>query len=122
MNEETEYQTSHIIGIRYMTEDFIQSILDDASEIKKNPSKYAGNLKGKILSLAFWEASTRTRLSFESAMLRLGGKTLGFSSQAGTSIEKGESLSDTITMLAGYSLSLFSKRGRVVSSPGAPAL
>ena len=103
MNEETEYQTSHIIGIRYMTEDFIQSILNDASEMKKNPSKYAENLKGKILALAFWEASTRTRLSFESAMLRLGGKTLGFSSQAGTSIEKGESLSDTITMLAGYS-------------------
>ena len=95
MNEEIDYKTSHIIGIRYMTEDFIQSILDDASEIKKNPSKYAENLKGKILSLAFWEASTRTRLSFESAMLRLGGKTLGFSSQAGTSIEKGESLSDT---------------------------
>ena len=103
MNEEIDYKTSHIIGIRYMTEDFIQSILDDASEIKKNPSKYAENLKGKILSLAFWEASTRTRLSFESAMLRLGGQTLGFSSQAGTSIEKGESLSDTITMLAGYS-------------------
>jgi aspartate carbamoyltransferase catalytic subunit len=103
MNEENEYQTEHIIGIRYMTEEFIQHILDDASEIKKNPTKYGDNLKGKILSLAFWEASTRTKLSFESAMLRLGGKTLGFSSQAGTSIEKGESLSDTITMLAGYS-------------------
>jgi aspartate carbamoyltransferase catalytic subunit len=103
MNEDTEYQTSHIIGIRYMNEDFIQNILDDASEIKENPSKYADALKGKILSLAFWEASTRTRLSFESAMLRLGGETIGFSSQAGTSIEKGESLSDTITMLASYS-------------------
>ena len=86
-----------------MTEDYIQSILDEAFLIKRNPSKYTEELKGKILSLAFWEASTRTRLSFESAILRLGGRTLGFSSQVGTSIEKGESLSDTITMLAGYS-------------------
>lgn len=103
MYEENNFKTPHIIGIKYMSEDYIQSILDEAFKIKQNPAKYAEDLKGKILSLAFWEASTRTRLSFESAILRLGGQTLGFSSQAGTSIEKGESLSDTITMLAGYS-------------------
>ncbi len=103
MNNENNFKVPHIIGIKNMTEDYIQSILDEAFLIKRNPSKYTEELKGKILSLAFWEASTRTRLSFESAILRLGGRTLGFSSQVGTSIEKGESLSDTITMLAGYS-------------------
>lgn len=103
MNNENNFKVPHIIGIKNMTEDYIQSILDEAFLIKQNPSNYAEELKGKILSLAFWEASTRTRLSFESAILRLGGRTLGFSSQVGTSIEKGESLSDTITMLAGYS-------------------
>lgn len=103
MNKENNFKVPHIIGIKNMSEEYIQNILDEAFLIKRNPSKYTEELKGKILSLAFWEASTRTRLSFESAILRLGGRTLGFSSQAGTSIEKGESLSDTITMLAGYS-------------------
>lgn len=93
---------SHIIGIKEMIEEDILKILDHAREMKKNPSKYSERLNGKILALAFWEPSTRTRLSFESAMLRLGGKTIGFSSQAGTSLEKGESLTDTITMLASY--------------------
>lgn len=103
MFEESEFKTPHIIGIKNLSEEYLDEILDEAFLIKQNPVKYQENLKGKILSLAFWEASTRTRLSFESAILRLGGRTLGFSSQAGTSIEKGESLSDTITMLAGYS-------------------
>lgn len=103
MNSENNFKVPHITGIKNMTEEYIQNILDEASQIKKDPSRYSEELKGKILALAFWEASTRTRLSFESAILRLGGMTLGFSSQAGTSIEKGESLSDTITMLAGYS-------------------
>ncbi|MHA1973188.1 MAG: aspartate carbamoyltransferase [Candidatus Hodarchaeales archaeon] len=93
----------HITGIREMKKEFISEILAKAFEIKNNPSDYSEKLKGKILALAFWEPSTRTRLSFESAMLRLGGQTMGFSSQAGTSIEKGESLSDTVTMLASYS-------------------
>ncbi|WP_455143392.1 aspartate carbamoyltransferase [Candidatus Hodarchaeum mangrovi] len=94
---------SHIIGIRDMKEEYIQEIINQTYEIKKFPSKYSNLLNGRILALAFWEPSTRTRLSFESAMLRLGGTCMGFSSQAGTSIEKGESLSDTITMLASYS-------------------
>ncbi|NHJ02814.1 MAG: aspartate carbamoyltransferase [Candidatus Heimdallarchaeota archaeon] len=92
----------HIIRIRDMSEEFIQTIIDETYQIKNHPNDFNDVLKGKILALAFWEPSTRTRLSFESAMLRLGGQTMGFSSQSGTSIEKGESLSDTITMLASY--------------------
>lgn len=60
-------------------------------------------LEGKIMAAAFFEPSTRTRLSFESAMHRLGGSVIGFSSAEGTSIEKGESLEDTIRMLDNYS-------------------
>ncbi len=61
------------------------------------------DLKGKIMASAFFEPSTRTRLSFESAMKRLGGEVIGFSSSEGTSIDKGESFSDTIRMLDRYS-------------------
>ena len=94
--------TSHLIAIRDLEEQDILRILDYANLIKQKPSNFYDRLNGKILALAFWEPSTRTRLSFETAMLRLGGSTTGFSSSTGTSLEKGESLSDTITMLANY--------------------
>ncbi|MFX1285247.1 MAG: aspartate carbamoyltransferase [Promethearchaeota archaeon] len=94
--------TSHLVAIRDLSEQDIVRILDYAKLIKQHPSDFKNRLKGKILALAFWEPSTRTRLSFEIAMLRLGGSVTGFSSSAGTSLEKGESLSDTITMLANY--------------------
>ncbi len=94
--------TSHLVTIRYLSEQDILRILDYATLIKQHPSNFHDRLKGKILALAFWEPSTRTRLSFEIAMLRLGGSVTGFSSSVGTSLEKGESLSDTITMLANY--------------------
>src|SRR5207245_7419507 len=60
-------------------------------------------LEGKILSTLFFEPSTRTRLSFESAMARLGGRVLGFSGTEGTSVQKGETLADTIRMVEAYS-------------------
>ncbi|MFW9993593.1 MAG: aspartate carbamoyltransferase [Candidatus Odinarchaeota archaeon] len=95
-------EISHLTGIRDMKEQDIQKILNYAEEIKKNTASYYGRLSGKVLAVAFWEPSTRTRLSFETAMLRLGGGVTGFSSTMGTSVEKGESLSDTIIMLAEY--------------------
>ncbi len=96
------FETSHLIAIRDLEEQDIQRILDYAKLIKQKPSDFSNRLNGKILALAFWEPSTRTQLSFETAMMRLGGSVTGFSSSAGTSLEKGESLSDTITMLANY--------------------
>ncbi|NBK93504.1 aspartate carbamoyltransferase [bacterium 1XD21-13] len=77
-------------------------LLDLASDIEKNPVKYAHACDGKVLATLFYEPSTRTRLSFESAMIHLGGQVLGFSSAASSSAAKGESVSDTIRMISCY--------------------
>lgn len=73
-----------------------------ARDIEKNPAKYAHACSGRILATCFYEPSTRTRLSFESAMLRLGGEVLGFSEAASSSAAKGESVSDTIRIISCY--------------------
>ena len=77
-------------------------LLDLASDIEKNTVKYAHACDGKVLATLFYEPSTRTRLSFESAMIHLGGQVLGFSSAASSSAAKGESVSDTIRMISCY--------------------
>lgn len=77
-------------------------LLDLASDIEKNPAKYAHACDGKVLATLFYEPSTRTRLSFESAMIHLGGQVLGFSNAASSSAAKGESVSDTIRMISCY--------------------
>ena len=78
-------------------------LIEVAEDIKKNPEKYSKVAKNKILATCFYEPSTRTRLSFESAMLRLGGQVLGFSEAASSSASKGESVSDTVTVVGCYS-------------------
>ena len=80
----------------------LDGLLDLASDIEKNPVKYAHACDGKVLATLFYEPSTRTRLSFESAMIHLGGQVLGFSSAASSSAAKGESVSDTIRMISCY--------------------
>ena len=80
----------------------VAKVLDLASDIEKNPAKYAHACDGKVLATLFYEPSTRTRLSFESAMIHLGGQVLGFSSAASSSASKGESVSDTIRMISCY--------------------
>lgn len=77
-------------------------LLELAEKIIENPERYAHACEGKILATLFYEPSTRTRLSFESAMLRLGGKTLGFSSAGSSSVSKGETVADTIRIVSGY--------------------
>lgn len=78
----------------------LDKLLDLANDIEKFPGKYAHACDGKKLATCFYEPSTRTRLSFEAAMLNLGGNVLGFSSAASSSASKGESVSDTIRMIS----------------------
>lgn len=80
----------------------LDKLLDLANDIEKFPGKYAHACDGKKLATCFYEPSTRTRLSFEAAMLNLGGSVLGFSSAASSSASKGESVSDTIRMISCY--------------------
>ena len=77
-------------------------LLDLAEKILDKPQEFAHCCDGKILATLFFEPSTRTRLSFESAMLRLGGQVLGFSNAQSSSAAKGESVADTIRMISGY--------------------
>jgi len=84
----------------YTKEDYLQ-IIKKAAEFEKNPVQKI--LDGKIVATLFFEPSTRTRLSFESAVNKLGGRIIGFTDAASSSIKKGESLKDTIKTVANYS-------------------
>lgn len=80
----------------------LDRLFDLADDIAANPDKYAHACAGKKLATCFYEPSTRTRLSFEAAMLNLGGSVLGFSDAASSSASKGESVSDTIRIISCY--------------------
>ena len=80
----------------------LDKLLDPANDIEAHPEKYAHKCDGKKLATCFYEPSTRTRLSFEAAMLNLGGSVLGFHSADSSSASKGESVSDTIRVISCY--------------------
>lgn len=86
----------HLMSPLDFTTEELNNLFDLANRIEADPDKYAHVCDGKILATCFYEPSTRTRLSFESAMLHLGGQVLGFSDAASSSASKGESVSDTI--------------------------
>lgn len=93
----------HLIDIKDLSVEEIDELIEVAKDIIKYPEKYSEKCKGKILATLFFEPSTRTRLSFESAMLRLGGNVLGFSEANSSSAAKGESVADTVRVVGGYS-------------------
>ena len=92
----------HLMSPLDFSVDELDELLDLADDIEKNPARYAHTCDGKKLATCFYEPSTRTRLSFEAAMLNLGGSVLGFSSADSSSAAKGESVSDTIRVISCY--------------------
>ena len=92
----------HLMNALDLSVDEINKLIDLAETIIEEPTRYSEVCKGKKLATCFYEPSTRTRLSFESAMLNLGGQVLGFSSADSSSAAKGESVSDTIRVISSY--------------------
>ena len=92
----------HLMSPLDFSVDELDKLLDLANDIEKYPNKYAHACEGKKLATCFYAPSTRTRLSFEAAMLNLGGSVLGFASADSSSASKGESVSDTIRVISCY--------------------
>ncbi len=96
-------KSKHLIDPMDFSKDELQEIFKLAHQIIANPREYSHICDGRILATLFYEPSTRTRFSFEAAMMRLGGKILGFSEPSSSSTAKGETLADTIKMVSIYS-------------------
>lgn len=92
----------HLMSPMDFTVDELEELMDLANDIENNRDKYSEVCKGKKLATCFYEPSTRTRLSFEAAMINLGGQVLGFASADSSSAAKGESVSDTIRVISCY--------------------
>lgn len=97
------HDIEHIISIKDLKKEQIDYILEISKDIETNPEKYKNILEGKIIASLFFEPSTRTKLSFETAIKKLGGNTIGFEDIQNTSVKKGETFSDSIKIIAGYS-------------------
>lgn len=93
-------QLRHLMGPLDFTTDELEQLFDTADDIRENMQEYSHRMDGKILATCFYEPSTRTRLSFETAMLRLGGKVMGFADESNSSAAKGESVADTIRVIS----------------------
>ncbi len=98
------FKLKNIISIKDFERKDIDYLLDEAEKLEDvaKSKEISEELKGKLLGLMFFEPSTRTRLSFETAMKRLGGKCIGFDSSGSSSVSKGESIADTAKMFEGY--------------------
>ncbi len=92
----------NVIDLEDLSIQELMDIIRLANEIKASPQDFSESCKGKILATLFYEPSTRTQMSFKTAMLRLGGSIIGFDNPQNSSVSKGESLKDTITVVGGY--------------------
>lgn len=95
-------ENKHVIDLEDISKEELMEIIGLANKIMANPQEYSEACKGKILATLFYEPSTRTQMSFKTAMLRLGGNVIGFDNPQNSSVSKGESLKDTITVVGGY--------------------
>lgn len=89
----------HLIDPTDLSTEELQEIIDLGLDIIDNPGKYSEACKGRKLATLFYEPSTRTRLSFTSAMMELGGNVIGFSNANNTSVSKGETVADTTKVI-----------------------
>ncbi len=93
----------HVIESQQFSRALLEELLDRAGDMKAQPHHFSGRLNGQVMAALFYEPSTRTRLSFEAAMLRLGGRTMGTdNAREFSSAAKGETLEDTIRIVSGY--------------------
>jgi aspartate carbamoyltransferase catalytic subunit len=93
----------HVVESQQFSRELLDEIFQRADELRAEPHRAAGRLQGRVMAALFYEPSTRTRLSFESAMLRLGGQTMGTdNAKEFSSASKGETLEDSIRIVAGY--------------------
>ncbi len=100
----TKRKLRHVVESQQFSRELLEEIFDRAGEMRADPHRAAGRLQGRIMAALFYEPSTRTRLSFESAMLRLGGCTMGTdNAKEFSSAAKGETLEDSIRIVSGYS-------------------
>lgn len=95
-------QLNHMIDLDQLNVTELRELIDLANEIRKNPWAYRESCRGKIMATLFYEPSTRTKMSFQTAMYRLGGEVIGFDNPNNSSVSKGETLKDTITVVSGY--------------------
>ena len=92
----------HLISAAHLSRDDIEAVLDHAAAVDADPESVRDRHDGHVLALCFFEPSTRTKMSFESAMKRLGGETIDMGSVESSSVKKGESLADTVRVIEGY--------------------
>ena len=102
VNEGKPLSVKHLIDLESLTTEELMGIIELANRIKDEPEAFSEVCRGKILATLFYEPSTRTQMSFKTAMLRLGGTVIGFDNPQNSSVSKGESLKDTITVVGGY--------------------
>lgn len=113
----------HVLSAGQYTRESLEEVFDLASKIKQNPEKYSKSIEGKIVATMFYEPSTRTRLSFETAVLRLGGQVISTeNASSNSSVKKGETLKDTVRVLQNYADAIVIRHSDVNSATDAASV
>ena len=100
----------HVVAAQQFSRPLLEAIFERTDEMRADPARAAGRLQGQVMAALFYEPSTRTRLSFEAAMLRLGGRVMGTdNAKEFSSVAKGETLEDTIRIVSGYADDAFAR-------------
>ncbi len=113
----------HVLSAGQYTRESLDELFDLASKIKANPTKYSKSIEGNVVATMFYEPSTRTRLSFETAVLRLGGQVISTeNASANSSVKKGETLKDTVRVLQNYADAIVIRHSDVNSATDAASV